>query len=294
MPKKFKKGAASSRKRAGSAQSKRRTAKDAARKRKRPNAKVSARKPKRKPAHKRAAPAPDASAPPRTAQPRKRRTRRARTAAETGGDATEARRFPVVAIVGRPNVGKSSLFNRLAGSRIAIEDPRPGTTRDRVSALVRLKCKRGEDRVVELFDTAGIGVVDEAQVQEHVHEQIRYGVAAAEVVLLVTDIHEGVQELDREAAEMLRRSARKVIVVANKADAPAHDAHAAALFELGLGEPLPASAKGGRKIQELVQAICSARPMPRLWSRRSCTWQSSAGATSASQPSPTRWPRTSG
>lgn len=167
--------------------------------------------------------------------------------------------LPVVAIVGRPNVGKSSLFNRLAGSRIAIEDPRPGTTRDRVSALVGIR-EMGQQRVVELYDTAGIGIVDEALVEDHVHEQIQYGIARADLILFVVDAKDGPTTLDLQTAQMLRRTGRAVLVVANKADVPHQDDLAQTFHELGLGEPHPVSAKQGRNIRALKRAIIGQLP----------------------------------
>ncbi|MCC6573268.1 MAG: ribosome biogenesis GTPase Der [Planctomycetes bacterium] len=168
-------------------------------------------------------------------------------------------RIPMVAIVGRPNVGKSSLFNRIARSRIAIEDPLPGTTRDRVSTLVRFHAA-GIERVIELFDTAGIGVVDEARVEEHVHEQIQFGIAGADVVVFLTDAKSGPLALDRVAAEMLRRTGKPVVLVANKADADTQDELAGAFYELGLGEPLPVSAKQARNIGALMKAVAEKLP----------------------------------
>jgi len=201
--------------------------------------------------------------PPKTAQG-KPFTRRQITAAEAG-PAVEAAELPqglipVVAIVGRPNVGKSSLFNRLAGSRIAIEDPRPGTTRDRVSALVQLKDDQGVQRVVQLFDTAGIGMVDEADVQPHVQEQIDNAMAAADVVLLVIDGREGVIALDRQVALRLRSAGSKVVAVANKLDDPSLEPLAHTLFELGLGPPLGVSARSARNLKPLRHAICELLP----------------------------------
>jgi GTP-binding protein len=262
MPKKFKKGAAKRKQRAGSKKTKQRGAKQAARKAKRPNAKVNARPKRRKPKPK-AKTESDAPHPPRETVRGKPYTRRQKTAAELGVETRshpDGRRLPIVAIVGRPNVGKSSLFNKLAGSRIAIEDPRPGTTRDRVSALVKLKPPGGERRVVELFDTAGIGVVDEERVNEHVHEQIDNAVAAADVVILVVDVREGPVALDYEAAEMLRRSGQKVVLAANKADDPKHDALGDAFYEFGLGDPQTVSAKGARKMKELSAEVCELLP----------------------------------
>jgi ribosome biogenesis GTPase A len=185
MPKKFKRGAAK-RQRAASGKASRRERERAGRKARRPNAKVPGGRRKKKRDRNEAGPAtatPQAHGPRETEQG-KRFTRRQRTAAELGISprANSSQRLPVVAIVGRPNVGKSSLFNKLAGSRISIEDPRPGTTRDRISTQVRLRDAEDKLRIVELFDTAGIGIVDEQRVGEHVHEQINNAVASADVV----------------------------------------------------------------------------------------------------------------
>ncbi|MCA8916769.1 MAG: ribosome biogenesis GTPase Der [Planctomycetes bacterium] len=261
MPKKFKKGAAKRRDRAGSTKAKKRKAGTAARKARRPNAKVVG-KPKRK---KKKKPPTDTQ---QEHQPFLRETpqgkpftKRAKTAAELGVvPRSSSLRLPIVAIVGRPNVGKSSLFNRLAGSRISIEDPRPGTTRDRVSTSVRIRTAEGMLRVVELFDTAGIGVVDEQRVNEHVHEQISNAVASADVVVLLVDVMEGPTGLDEEAAMMLRRAGRKVLLVANKADDPKHDHLADHFYEFGLGDPLTCSAKGARKMKQVGAAICELLP----------------------------------
>ncbi|MCC6466088.1 MAG: ribosome biogenesis GTPase Der [Planctomycetes bacterium] len=207
-------------------------------------------------------PADDKPRGPRLTRTGKPVTRRRRTAPELGIEAGPERsgRIPVVAIVGRPNVGKSSLFNRLAGSRIAIEDPRPGTTRDRVSALVRLYSRDGEQRVVELFDTAGIGIVDEAEVQPHVDEQIENALASADVLLFVVDTRDGVLALDQEVAQRLHNAGRPVVVIANKSDDQNLDAKSHAFFEFGLGDPVPASAKTGRAVKEIAQLVCGLLP----------------------------------
>ncbi|MCA8936901.1 MAG: ribosome biogenesis GTPase Der [Planctomycetes bacterium] len=264
MPKKFKKGAAKRKQRAGSKVAKKRVAQTAGRKSRRPNAKVVGR-PVRKKTRK---PRPAVEEMPETPTFRetaqgKPYTKRQKTASELGVETRshpDGLRLPIVAIVGRPNVGKSSLFNRLAGSRIAIEDPRPGTTRDRVTSVVKLKPDGGEQRVVELFDTAGIGVVDEERVQEHVYEQIDNAVSAADVVIFVVDVREGVVTLDEQAADMLRRTGRKVVIAANKADDPRHDKLGSVFYEFGLGEPLTVSAKGIRKIKDLAGAVCELLP----------------------------------
>lgn len=255
MPRKFKKGAAKRKQRAGG---RKRTDAAARHKKKRPNAKVPARR-KRKKRVIKDEPAPS----PRETAQGKPFTRRQKSAAELGVEARahpDGMRLPVVAIVGRPNVGKSSLFNRLAGSRIAIEDPRPGTTRDRVSAQVKMKAADGTERVVDLFDTAGIGVVDEESVNEHVHEQIHNAVATADIVIFVVDVREELSSLDREAAEMLRRAGCEVVLAANKADDAKYDRHADVFYEFGMGDPVPVSAKGKRNIKELAAAVCEVLP----------------------------------
>jgi GTP-binding protein len=256
MPKKFKKAAA--KRHRGTAIQRRKGKSGEARKR-RANAKVVGKRKRPE-----AKPAPERPRTTRETAQGKPFTRRQKSAAELGVEANarvDGLRLPVVAIVGRPNVGKSSLFNRLAGSRIAIEDPRPGTTRDRVSAYARMRPEQGAQRLVDLFDTAGIGVVDEQRVNEHVHEQIRNAVAAADVVLFVADIQDGVLTLDEEAAAILRRSGKPVVLAANKADDPRHDVLGAALYELGLGEPLPVSARGNRNLKQLRWELC--RKLPR-------------------------------
>lgn len=272
MPKKFKKAAA---KRHGGTALKKRATKAAGARKRRPNAKVVGKRGqnKRSKTAQRAEKAREAKPESREVAPDERPfrstpqgkpyTKRGKTVAETGIEPRTHKtglRLPVVAIVGRPNVGKSSLFNRLAGSRISIEDPRPGTTRDRVSTQVKMRASGGMQRVVELFDTAGIGIVDEASVQEHVYEQIDNAVASADVVVLVVDLREGPVALDIQAAEMLRRAGRKVVLAANKADDPRHDKLAGVFYELGLGDPLPTSAKGARRIEEIANAICDLLP----------------------------------
>lgn len=257
MPKKFKKGAALRQRRRRNPNADWRRLETARKKRKRPNAKVQGRR-KAPKVKERPAPAPS----PRVTAQGKPFTRRQRSAAELGQENAGQRkgRVPVVAIVGRPNVGKSSLFNRLAGSRIAIEDDRPGTTRDRVSALVQLRSATGEERVVELFDTAGIGIVDEAEVLPHVEEQIDNAMATADVVLFVLDARDGVIALDLKVADRLRRANRKVVVVANKLDDPSLDDAANALYELGLGDPQRVSARSARNLKPLRHAICELLP----------------------------------
>jgi len=158
--------------------------------------------------------------------------------------------LPVVVIVGRPNVGKSSLLNALARARISIVDPRAGITRDRVSFFIE-----HEDRYFELVDTGGLGLVDADHLESHVEEQIRYAVDRASVVLFVADVTTGFNPLDQRVTELLRRAGKPVIVVANKVDDPKHKSEAAQFEKLGFGTPLCVSALHGRGCTELLERV---------------------------------------
>lgn len=161
--------------------------------------------------------------------------------------------LPTVAIVGRPNVGKSSLLNMLARERVSIVDPRAGITRDRVSTIIE-----SDDRYFELVDTGGLGIVDDDQLEAHVEGQIGYAVARAWLILFVTDAQEGILPLDQRVAELLRKLDKPVILVANKVDDEAHLPEAAQLARLGFGEPLPVSAVHARGRTALLERIVQA------------------------------------
>jgi len=148
--------------------------------------------------------------------------------------------LPLVVIVGRPNVGKSSLFNMLVGKRTSIVEPTPGVTRDRVSAIVDIG-----DACMELVDTGGIGAVDRDDLGERVERQIQYALDRAALVLLVVDVREGLTPLDRQAAELLRRRTERVRLLANKVDDPRLAGAAGEFSRLGFGEALPVSAASG-------------------------------------------------
>ena len=158
--------------------------------------------------------------------------------------------LPVVAIVGRPNVGKSSLLNALARRRIAIVDSVPGVTRDRISAVVPVGAG-----YVELLDTGGFGIEDRDNLSEHVNQQIEHAMASADLILFVVDARQGVQPLDRAVAEKLRRQAKPVILVANKVDAPNAAVELGELYGLGAGEPVCTSAVHRLGLAELLEAI---------------------------------------
>jgi len=158
--------------------------------------------------------------------------------------------LPIVAIVGRPNVGKSSLLNSLAGENISIVEPTAGVTRDRVSVVVDL-----DEKYFELVDTGGYGIEDHDDLTEHVEAQIKIAIDRADIVLFVVDVREGVTPLDQEVAQLLRRPQLRVLLVANKADSPAMDDMTGEFFALGFGQPLTVSAQHGRNRQELVERI---------------------------------------
>ena len=158
--------------------------------------------------------------------------------------------LPVVAIVGRPNVGKSALFNYLAGRRISIVEPTAGVTRDRVSTPID-----AGDRHFELVDTGGMGIQDRDNLTADVEQQITFALNAAAVVLFVVDVRVGIAPLDQTVAERLRSVGKPVVFVANKADDPKFLAAAADLFRLGYGAPLLVSAEQKIGKAELIDEI---------------------------------------
>jgi GTPase len=162
--------------------------------------------------------------------------------------------LPKVVIVGRPNVGKSSLFNWLAGRRIAIVDDMAGVTRDRVGTLVQL----GDDlepRFIELMDTGGIGMVDRDDLSEDVDRQIDTAMNEADLILFVVDIRDGLMPLDEEVAQRLRYLKTPVILVMNKADYPEIENRGAEFYKLGRGKPVAVSAQQNRNKKTLLKCI---------------------------------------
>ncbi|MFO0900817.1 MAG: ribosome biogenesis GTPase Der [Pirellulales bacterium] len=163
--------------------------------------------------------------------------------------------LPQVAIVGRPNVGKSSLFNWLAGRRLAIVEDHPGVTRDRQSHMI----EHG-DRYFELIDTGGIGIVDVDDLTDQIDAQIQAAIESADVLVHVVDVKSGLASLDAQVAERLRPAGVPVILVANKTDAAVHEPLAAEFFRLGVGEPLCTSTKQNRGREDLLEAIVKRLP----------------------------------
>ena len=159
----------------------------------------------------------------------------------------------MVAIVGRPNVGKSSLLNLLARQRISIVDSVAGVTRDRVNAVVEF-----EDRYFELVDTGGYGIEDHDNLTDHVENQIRYAIAGASLILFVVDLLDEITPLDLAVAKLLRGVKPPVQLVANKADSGHQEHQAGTLVSLGFGEPICVSALHGHHRSELLDRIVAA------------------------------------
>jgi len=164
-------------------------------------------------------------------------------------------RRPMVAVVGYPNAGKSTLVNRLSGSRKAVVDETPGVTRDRNEVPTEWN-----GRELVLVDTGGVDAADPSHMQGQVAEQARQAVEEADLVLLVIDARAGLVAGDEELADILRRSRRPVVVVANKVDDAAHEAGALELHGLGLGDPIAVSALHGRGTGDLLDAVVERLP----------------------------------
>ena len=158
-----------------------------------------------------------------------------------------------LAIVGRPNVGKSTLFNRLAGKKLAIVDDTPGVTRDRRDAKGRLG-----DLDFDLIDTAGFEDAKDSSLEARMRAQTEAAIAAADVILFLVDARAGVTPLDETFASLLRRADKPVVLGANKAESKASDAGVNEAYALGFGDPVPISAEHGEGMGDLYAAILAA------------------------------------
>jgi GTP-binding protein len=168
--------------------------------------------------------------------------------------AGEAGPAPVVAVVGRPNVGKSTLVNRILGRREAVVEDVPGVTRDRVAYDAAWSGRR-----FTVVDTGG-WLPDSSGLAAAIAEQARLAVDLADVVMFVVDATVGATDVDEAVVEILRRSGKPVVLVANKVDNMGTEADAAALWSLGIGEPHPVSALHGRGSGDLLDAVLEALP----------------------------------
>jgi GTP-binding protein len=162
---------------------------------------------------------------------------------------------PVVAIIGRPNVGKSTLFNRLVGKRVAIVEDEPGTTRDRLYTDISWK-----DKTFSLIDTGGLLVDPSTNVEQLIKYQVITAIEEADVIVFLLSVLDGITVLDKDLAELLRRSGKPLVLAANKADNEQRGYSAAQFYELALGDPVPISAYHGMGIHDLMDEVARCLP----------------------------------
>jgi len=162
---------------------------------------------------------------------------------------------PIVAIVGRPNVGKSTLFNRLVGKRLAIIEDEPGTTRDRLYADIAWR-----DSSLTIIDTGGLFPIPPSELAQRVKEQVEVAIEEADVIIFLVDVVDGGTIMDKEIAEILRRCDKPVMLAANKADNERRQSEALQFYELALGDPLPISAYHDIGIDELLDKVVDNLP----------------------------------
>jgi GTPase len=163
--------------------------------------------------------------------------------------------LPNVAIVGRPNVGKSELFNRLTGRKTAIVHDQPGVTRDRLSGT----CNAGA-RPFVLWDTGGIGGGGESELTSNVRSAVDAAVRESDVLLFLVDAQHGLSPIDRDLAQLLRKTRKPVILVVNKIDHPKHEDLSSEFDQLGFDIAIPVSAAHGRGITDLLENIDARLP----------------------------------
>jgi GTP-binding protein len=162
---------------------------------------------------------------------------------------------PVVAIVGRQNVGKSTLLNRLAGKKLAIVEDIPGTTRDRVFASVSW-----QGTEFTLVDTGGLEIKPQSTIAQEVKEQVEIAISEADVIIFLVNVRDGITPLDLEIADKLRQTNKPILLVVNKADNDKLEAEAVEFYELGMGETIAVSAHHGRGTAELLDKLLTFLP----------------------------------
>ena len=159
-------------------------------------------------------------------------------------------RLPVVAVVGRPNVGKSALFNRIVGGRPALVEDLPGTTRDRIYGDAEWR-----GRAFQIVDTGGLEPDEAGTYTPLVRAQVEYALREADVILFVVDARSGTTAADEEVADLLRRTAKPVLLLANKAENRERQESAIGFYELGLGDPIPVSATHGLGVADVLDVV---------------------------------------
>jgi GTP-binding protein len=162
---------------------------------------------------------------------------------------------PIVAIVGRPNVGKSSLFNRLVGERVAIVEDTPGITRDRIHGETDWN-----GREFTVVDTGGLGMTSDDPFQKVIREQAEMAIEEADAILFVVDAIEGLSPIDMDLAEMLRRTPKPVLICANKADNARREQETPEFYQLGLGDVHAVAAHHGRGVADMLDALVALLP----------------------------------
>lgn len=165
---------------------------------------------------------------------------------------------PIVAIVGRPNVGKSTFFNKIAGKRISIVEDTPGVTRDRIYADVEWL-----DHKFTLIDTGGIEFSTKDPILEQMREQSAIAIDTADVILFMVDAREGMTSTDHEVADMLRKTNKPVLLVCNKVDSEKREKDIYEFYNLGLGSPIPISAGQQLGLGDLLDEVVARFPARR-------------------------------
>ncbi len=162
---------------------------------------------------------------------------------------------PIVTIVGRPNVGKSTLFNIFANSRISIVEDTPGVTRDRLYADTEWL-----DNEFMMVDTGGIEIMNTDKIAVSIRQQAQIAIAEADVILFVCDARAGITHEDAEVAKMLRQSKKPIVLAINKADSPKQEMEIFEFYNLGIGEPIPVSAANHLGLGDLLDAVVEKFP----------------------------------